>query len=160
MLKLFKYWEQLPYPLLQLKVNPLEGNVIIQTKFTTILFVLLLFITGCSIQPAIDMNKVITQSEKWLKGFDEIDTTTASYDGKRDIKFRLMVNEIRDEEEAEILFQKILDSIGKFSNSPETWNYYNGYFDIKSYDDGVIYEATKLIGEDLEIIQIKEKDLP
>ncbi len=34
-------------------------------------------------------------------------------------------------EEAESLFNKIVDSIAQYSDHLEVWNYYDGYFDIK-----------------------------
>ncbi len=49
------------------------------------------------------------------------------------------------------MFNNILDNFEKNSHTPEFWDYYNGYFDIKSYDKAVIYEATKIIGEDLKV---------
>lgn len=48
----------------------------------------------------------------------------------------------------------ILEVIAKYSNRSDVWDYYNGYFDIKNHDDGVIYEGEKLIDEEL-IVQSK-----
>nr|WP_106781238.1 hypothetical protein [Lysinibacillus timonensis] len=77
-------------------------------------------------------------------------TTAAAFKGEN-IKFRLMVEEHPTEEEAIILFNKIIKSIAEYSNHSDVWDYYIGYFDIKSYD-GVIFEATKRLGEDLDVI--------
>jgi hypothetical protein len=60
-----------------------------------------------------------------------------------------MVEKHPSQEEATVMFKDLLDNLDKNSKSPEFWSYYSGYFDIKSYDKGVIYEATKVIGEDL-----------
>ncbi|OIJ12611.1 hypothetical protein BKP35_10510 [Anaerobacillus arseniciselenatis] len=115
-------------------------------------FILLVLITACNQQLDIDMSEALGKSQETLRELDEIETTAASFNGESDVKFRLMVERHPTEEEAIILFNKILDSIAQYSNHSEVWNYYNGYFDIKSYDSGVIYEATKLIGEDLHIL--------
>jgi hypothetical protein len=50
------------------------------------------------------------------------------------------------------LLNEILDSFNEYSNHQEIWEYYNGYFDIKNYDDGVIYEATKVVDEELKVV--------
>lgn len=134
-----------------IKGKRLEGNTIRRLYLISIAFVLLSLIAGCNQQPTIDVNEIIGQTEKTLRGFDEIETTAAAFDGKRDIKFRLMAKEPQTKEEAEILFNEILKSMVRSSNQPDLWDYYNGYFDIKNDDNDVIYEATKIIGEDLEI---------
>lgn len=81
-----------------------------------------------------------------------MDTVATSFDGKKDIKFRIMVEGTLTEQQAQNLFEEILNSFKKYSNQSELWNDYNGYFDIKNYDDGVIYEASKIIYEDLKIV--------
>jgi hypothetical protein len=123
-----------------------------QLSFISTLFVLLLLITSCNQQPNLDMSEALGKAEEALRELDEIETTAASFDGESDVKFRLMVEGHLTEEEAIILFNKILESIAQFSNHSDVWDYYNGYFDIKSYDNGVIYEASKLIGEDLDML--------
>jgi hypothetical protein len=115
-------------------------------------FIFFLLIVGCSQQPDIDISETIGKSEDHLKQLEEIKTTASSFDGKKDIKFRLMVEGHPTEEEAIVLFNEILDSFEKYSNHQDIWEYYNGYFDIKNYDDGVIYEAKKVIDEDLEVV--------
>ncbi|MFC0471339.1 hypothetical protein ACFFHM_12780 [Halalkalibacter kiskunsagensis] len=115
-------------------------------------FILLVLITACNQQPEIDMSEALGKSKETLREIDEIETTSASFNGESDVKFRFMVERHPTEEEANILFNKILDSIAQHSHHSEVWNYYDGYFDIKSYDSGVIYEATKLIGKDLHIL--------
>ncbi|NEU31232.1 hypothetical protein GN156_10615 [bacterium LRH843] len=114
-------------------------------------FFLLLLIAGCNQQPNIDISEALGKTRETLRELDEIETTAASFDGERDIKFRLMVKKHPTEEEAIIFFNKILESIAQFSNRSDVWDHYNGYYDIMTYDIGVIYEATKLIGEELDI---------
>lgn len=63
-----------------------------------------------------------------------------------------MVERTLTEKQAQFLFEEIVNSFKKYSNQTEIWNDYNGYFDIKSYDEGVIYEASKIIGVDLKIV--------
>lgn len=120
--------------------------------FISTMFILLLLFTGCNQQPEIDMVEALSKSQELLRQSEEIETTAASFDGKSNVKFRIMVNEQLTEEEAIILFNKILDTIANFSNHSDVWDYYNGFFDVKRYSNGVIYEATKLIGEDLEVV--------
>ncbi|MBM4764585.1 hypothetical protein [Bacillus sp. B15-48] len=115
------------------------------------LFALLFLTVACNQQADINMSEVLGQIEEDLRELDVVETTASSFDGESDIKFRLMVKEHLTEEEANILFNKILESIAQSSNHSDVWDYYNGYFDIKSYDKGVIYEATKVIGEDLKV---------
>lgn len=123
-----------------------------QYSFISTVFVLLFLITGCDQKPTIDMSEALGKSRETLKELDEIDTVAAAYTGESDIKFRLMVEEQPTEKETVILFNKIIESIVQYSNHSDVWDYYDGYFDIKSYDHGVIYEATKLISKDLDIV--------
>ncbi|WP_054940183.1 hypothetical protein [Paenibacillus ihuae] len=109
---------------------------------------------SCSQETSIDIDDAVTKSEKYFRQLDEIATTASSYDGKKDLKFRLMVEGNPTETEATIFFNLILDVVTNYSNLSDVWNFYNGYFDITNYDQGVIYEGTKLIGEDL-IVQTK-----
>jgi hypothetical protein len=90
--------------------------------------------------------------DEWREHFEGVETVAASFDGQNNIKLRIMVEEQLTQEEAVWLFNQILDSIIEYSDSSEVWDYYNGYFEIVSYDDGVLYEATKLIGEGLDFI--------
>ncbi|WP_100407788.1 IolE/MocC family protein [Bacillus solitudinis] len=122
-----------------------------QLSFIGTVLVLVLLVTDCNQQPNIDISKTLDQTRETLKELDDVETTAASFDGESDIKFRLMVEGHPTEEEAISLFNKILENITKSSTYSDVWDYYNGYFDIKSYDNGVIYEATKLIGEDFNI---------
>ncbi|GIP44740.1 hypothetical protein J45TS6_31990 [Paenibacillus sp. J45TS6] len=112
---------------------------------------LLLFLTiACSQESRIDMSDTLVKSEDYFRELEEIDTTASAFDGKKEVKFRLMIDGHPSESEASTLFNDIMDVIAKYSNS-DVWDYYNGYFDIKNYDNGVIYEGTKLIGEDLKV---------
>jgi hypothetical protein len=121
-------------------------------KISLISIILLFLIIGCSQQPDIDISSIIGKTEDYFRQLEEIETTASAFDGKTDIKFRLMVEGTPTEEEATILFNEILDRFREYSNHQEIWDYYNGYFDIKNYYDGVIYEATKVIDEELKIV--------
>lgn len=123
-----------------------------QLYLISTVFVLLLLITGLNQQPNIDMVEVLEETEETLRELEKIETTASSFDGEKDVKFRLMVEENPTNEDATILFNEILENIVQYSNHSDVWDYYNGYFDIKSYDNGVIYEATKLKGEGLDVI--------
>lgn len=120
-----------------------------------ILFIFIIFLTlivGCSQQPDIDISKTSGKSEDYFRELEEIETTASAFDGKKDVKFRLMVEGTPTKEEATALFNEILVSFQEYSNHQDIWKYYNGYFDIKNYDVGVIYEATKVIGEELKVV--------
>lgn len=115
-------------------------------------FILLFLTIACSQEASIDMIDTLGKSEEYFRELEEIDTTAAASDGKKkEVKFRLMVDGHPSEPEATTLFNDIMDVIVKYSNRSDVWDYYNGYFDIKNYDIGVIYEDTKLIGEDLKV---------
>ena len=116
-----------------------------------LIFISLFSTTSCSQKPSIDIGDALGKSEEYFRQFDGIATTASSYDGEKDVKFRLMVEGNPTEAEATILFNRILDVIAKYSNRSDVWDYNNGYFDIKNYDQGVIYEGTKQIGEDLKV---------
>ncbi len=108
--------------------------------------------SGCNAEPDIDIIKVSVNTENLFRELEEIGTTASAFDGKKDVKFRLMVEEYLTEEEATLLFNKILDSFKKYSNYQDIWEYYNGYFDIKSYENGaIIFQANKIIGQDLKV---------
>ena len=117
-----------------------------------IIIIFLILIVSCSQQSDIDISKTLGKSEDYFRELEEIETTASAFDGKKDVKFRLMVEGTPTEEEATALFNKILVSFQEFSNHQDIWEYYNGYFDIKNYDVGVIYEATKVIGEELKVV--------
>ena len=114
--------------------------------------VVLFLISGCSEKAEIDISETMIKTEEYFKQLPEVDTVATSFDGKKDIKYRIMVEGTLTEKQAQNLFEEIISSFKKYSNHPELWNDYNGYFDIKSYDEGVIYEASKIIGEDLKIV--------
>ncbi len=121
-------------------------------KISLISIIFLFLIVGSSQQPDIDISLAIGKSEDYFRQLEEIETTASAFDGKKDVKFRLMVEGTLTEEEAIILFNEILDRFKEYSNHQEVWEYYNGYFDIKNYNDGVIYEATKVIDEELKVV--------
>ncbi|WP_409342556.1 hypothetical protein [Paenibacillus sp. MBLB4367] len=120
-----------------------------------IVFVLLLIsfllTVSCTKKTSIDIGDAVVKTEDSFRKLDGIATTASSFNGEKDVKFRLMVEGNLTEAEATKLFRRILDTIAEFSNRPNVWDYYNGYFDIKNYDHGILYEGTKLIGEDLKV---------
>lgn len=120
--------------------------------FFSTMFIFLSLMSGCNQEPNIDISEVSVKTEEMFRELEEIETTASAFDGKRDVKFRLMVEGNPTEEEATILFYKIMDSFKEYSNHQDIWEYYNGYFDIKNYDVGVIYEATKVINEELKVV--------
>ncbi|WP_391122552.1 hypothetical protein [Psychrobacillus sp. L3] len=113
--------------------------------------VLFLLLTACSQQPDINISETLGKIEEFFRQSEEMDTVSA-FDGKKDVKFRIIVEKLPTEEEAIVLFNQIIDRFVKYSNHSDVWDYYNGYFDINSYDNGVIYEANKIIGEDLQVV--------
>jgi hypothetical protein len=104
-------------------------------------------IVDCSKQPNYKVNEAIAKSEDSMSKFDNVDTTVSAVNGKK-IKFRIMVNEQPTVEEATELFNKVLNDIEKYLAQSRLWDYYEGYFDIKTYESGVIYKATKHIDND------------
>jgi hypothetical protein len=76
--------------------------------FISIAFALLLLV-ACNNKPDINMGEILTKSQDQLRQLDEIKTTAAAFNGKSDVKFRLMVEKHPTEEEAIILFNQILD---------------------------------------------------
>ena len=64
------------------------------------------------------------KSEDYLRQLEEIETTASAFDGKIDVKFRLMVEGHPTEVEAIVLFNEILDSFKKYSNHQGVWHYF------------------------------------
>ena len=120
-------------------------------KIVFVLLLSFLLTVSCTKKPSIDIGDAVGKTEDSFRKLDGIATTASSFDGKKDVKFRLMIEENLTETEATKLFRRIMDTIAEFSNRSDVWDYYNGYFDIKNYDHGVIYEGTKLIGEELKV---------
>ena len=120
-------------------------------SYISTVLVLVLLVTACNQKPNIDISKALGQTREILNDLDDVETTAASFNGESDVKFRLMVEGHPTEEKAIYLFDKVLETITKSSNQSDVWDFYNGYFDIKSYDNGIKYEATKLMGEDINI---------
>jgi hypothetical protein len=123
--------------------------------FVTTAFIFLLFIEFNK-QPEYKISEAIAKSEVSMSNLMDIDTIASSVDGK-DIKFRIMVYKYPTLEEATELFKSVIDNIETYSAHPGVWDYYEGYFDIKAYDRGVIYEATKLINKDLKVMSKKDR---
>ncbi|WP_145028378.1 hypothetical protein [Paenibacillus sp. Y412MC10] len=121
-------------------------------KILFILSLISLFLSvSCSQDTDININDAVGKSEDYFRKLEGIAATASSFDGNKDVKFRLMVEGNLTEAEATILFKRILDVTANFSNHSDVWDYYNGFFDIMNYDYGVIYEGTKRIGEDLKV---------
>lgn len=122
-------------------------------KLLLFYFLFVSFLVGaCNKPPEIDISKTISITEDYFRQLDEISTTAATYsEDDEKVKFRIMVEKHPSKEEATAMFNEILDKFEKNSHTPDFWDFYHGYFDIKSYDKGVIYEASKVIGEDLKV---------
>jgi hypothetical protein len=116
-----------------------------------LLLISFLLTVSCTKITSIDIGEAVVKAEDSFRKLDGIDTTASSFNGEKDVKFRLMIKGNLTEAEANKLFRRILDTIAEFSNRPNVWDYYNGYFDVKNYDHGILYEGTKLIGEDLKV---------
>ena len=104
------------------------------------------FLSACAHKPDINVSDTLGKSEVQLQKLDNVKTTASSFDGKNNITFRLMVEGYPSRDEAEKLFNETLNTIATNSNHLDLWNYYNAYFDIKSYDKGILYEGIKPIG--------------
>jgi hypothetical protein len=129
-----------------------RGKFLNRITLLTFSFILLFLTVACSQKTNIDIGRdTLGKSEKYFNQLDGIETTAAAFDGKKEVKFRLMVDGNPTIAEATILFNRILDVIATNSNHSDLWDYYNGFFDIKNHEHGVIYEGTKLIGEDLQV---------
>ncbi|MBD2866923.1 IolE/MocC family protein [Paenibacillus oceani] len=116
-----------------------------------LLLISFLLTVSCTKITSIDIGEAVVKAEDSFRKLDGIDTTASSFNGEKDVKFRLMIKGNLTEAEANKLFRRILDTIAEFSNRPNVWDYYNGYFDVKNYDHGILYEGSKLIGEDLKV---------
>lgn len=117
------------------------------------LVILVFFISACAHKPDISISDTLGKSEVQLQKLDKVKTTASAFDGKDLIKFRLMVEGAPSKDEAEKLFNETLNTIATNSNHEDFWNYYNVQFDIKSYDKGILYEATKSKGSNQLIIR-------
>lgn len=118
----------------------------IRVKIISTLISMVFFLSACAHKPDINISDTLGESEVQLQKLDNVKTTSSSFDGKNNITFRLMVEGYSSRVEAEKLFNETLNTIAANSNHLDLWNYYNAYFDIKSYDKGILYEGTKPIG--------------
>lgn len=118
----------------------------IRGKIILILIITVFFLSACAHKPDINIGDTLVKSEVQLQKLDNVKTTASAFNGKSDIKFRLMVEGDISRNEAEKLFNETLDTIAANSNHSDFWNYYNANFDIKRYDKGILFEGTKLIG--------------
>lgn len=115
----------------------------IRVKIILTLIITVFFLSACAHKPDINVSNTLGKSEVQLQKPDKVKTTASAFDGKDVIKFRLMVEGSPSKDEAEKLFNETLNTIATNSNHEDFWNYYNAQFDIKSYDKGILYEATK-----------------
>lgn len=97
------------------------------------------------------VGSILSNSEVQLNNSSGIVTTASAFDGKKNIKFRLMVNGAPSKKEATKLFNNIIKTVKANANNKDLWSYYNGSFDIKNYTTGVIYTATKKAGKSMTI---------
>lgn len=98
-----------------------------------------------------EVAKALGKSELQLRATSGIVTTASAFDGKKNIKFRLMVYGTPSKKEATKLFDDILTTVQENSHNKDIWSYYNGQFDIKNYTTGVVYTATKKAGQPIVI---------
>lgn len=125
----------------------------LRLKLILSLIIVVIFTSACSNKPAFNIGDILAKSEVQLNKLDMVTTTASSFDGKTNISFRLMVEGNPSKEEAEKLFNETLNTIATNSNNQDFWNYYNAQFDIKSYENGILYIATKPIGSSKILIQ-------
>ncbi|CAM4507694.1 hypothetical protein FHS16_005744 [Paenibacillus endophyticus] len=74
----------------------------------------LLLAVSCTKETSIDIGDAIGKTEDSFRKLDWIATTASSYDGKKDVKIRLMVAGNLTEAEATNLFRRIMDIIAEF----------------------------------------------
>lgn len=118
----------------------------LRVKLAISLIISVFLISACVSKPDINVSDALGKAEINLQKIDKVKTTASAFNGKDIIKFRLMVEESPSKDEAEKLFNETLNIIATSSNHKDFWNYYNAQFDIKSYDKGILYEATKSKG--------------
>lgn len=118
------------------------------------LIISMFFISSCNQKPDVNIPDVLSKSEKQIQKLDKVKTTASAFDGKSNIKFRLMVEGRPSKVEVEKLFNETLNTIAANSNNQDLWNYYNADFDIKSYQDGVVFEAAKPAGDSLKLTEL------
>lgn len=118
----------------------------IKVKLILTLIITAFFLSACGHKPDINVSDALGKSEVQLQKLDNVKVTASSFDGKNNISFRLMVEGYPSRDEAEKLFNETLNTIATNSNHLDLWNYYNAYFGIKSYDEGILYEGIKPIG--------------
>lgn len=118
---------------------------------------LMLFATGCTNGPSrapimkpplnpMMVSQDLSKAERLLRETSGIVTTASAFNGERTVKFRVMVNGRPSHRDAVRLFNEVLQVIQYESNAKDMWSYYNARLDIKSYQYGVIYTATKSAG--------------
>ncbi|UTR09984.1 hypothetical protein MM300_19205 [Evansella sp. LMS18] len=117
------------------------------------IILLILLMGGCSQVPDVDVNDALSVWREDFKNHDHVDTVVAAFNGtEREIKLRVMVENDLTKEEAIVLFDDMKDSFIMVADEPDIWNYFHGSFDIKSYDTGVLYEASLIPGEEPDIV--------
>ncbi len=132
-------------------------------------FALFALVTGCSQSPSpkssaasdttptiapaktVDVATILAKTETRLNHMTGIVTTATAFDGRANVKIRLMVNGNPSMKQATQLFQDILRVMQAESNAKDIWAQYNGHFDIKSYQSGVVYVANKTAGRPMTV---------
>ncbi|WP_144555928.1 hypothetical protein [Bacillus sp. X1(2014)] len=118
-------------------------------RFQVFLFIYLfslLIISGCNKPPEQDIGDAVSKSEDYYKKSKGIDCVGA-FDGEN-AKLRLLLGEQKTEQEATKLFNEMLNTIKRYSNNADTWDYYNAKLDL-AYKDTIIFEGTKEAGKKL-----------
>jgi hypothetical protein len=110
-------------------------------------YFIVLIVSGCSKPPAQDIGEAVSKTENYYKQSKGIDCVSA-FDGDT-VKFRLFLEEQPTDKEASKLLNDVLNTIGKYSNNTNTWDYYNAKFDIGYKTDTIIFVGTKKAGEKL-----------
>ena len=119
-----------------------------------IIILSLFFVSACNRKHDLSIADTLGRSEKQLQKIEGVKTTASAFDGKKNIKFRLMVEGRPSKVEAEKLFNETLNTIAENSNRKDLWDNYDANFNINSYEYGVIYEAAKPAGESLKLTEL------
>lgn len=131
-----------------------RGIFIKQHSILKLLFGLLLFFLTAACtdnDPEITMLEAVEKSREEIADLAEVDRAATSFDGESFIQFRLMTEEVPTEEKAETLFNIVIDTIEENSQRPDVWESYDGVFDIRTYEDGIVYEAAHSSSGELNI---------
>ncbi len=120
----------------------------VMTLITITVLLLTVVTSACASRPDFDVAEITIRTENYYRQMDR--AVASAYNGSN-VKFRLMVEGKPSEDEASALFNEIMALFDKYSGGQKFWDYYNGEFDLNSYDYGVVYTAEKRIGKELVI---------